>query len=65
MGVTALFQPPVTVRIIEPPVDPTNGLGDVLLASLGLTGVLVLIALAAGAVFAGILFYVRSRSSQE
>jgi hypothetical protein len=61
MGVTALFQPPVTVRIIEPPVDPTNGLGDVLLASLGLTGVLILVALAAGAVFAGILFYVRSR----
>jgi len=41
--------------------DPTGGLGDVLLASLGVTGVMVLIALAAGAVFAGILFYVRSR----
>ena len=61
MGLTAFSQPPVTVRIIEPPVDPTGGLGDVLLTSLGLTGVMVLIALAAGAVFAGILFYVRSR----
>ena len=61
MGVTALFQPPVTVRIIAPPVDPTGGLGDVLLSSLGLTGVMVLIAFAAGAVFAGVLFYVRSR----
>jgi hypothetical protein len=61
MGLTALSQPPVTVRIIEPPVDPTGGLGEVLLTSLGLTGVLVLVALAAGAVFAGILFYVRSR----
>ena len=58
---TAFSQPPVTVRLIEPPVDPTGGLGAVLLTSLGLTGVMVLIALAAGAVFAGILFYVRSR----
>jgi hypothetical protein len=61
--VTAFLQPPVTVRIIEPPADPTNGLADVLLGSLGLTGVLILIALAAGAIFAGILFYIRSRSS--
>jgi ABC-type phosphate transport system permease subunit len=63
MGVTALLQPPVTVRIIAPPEDPTGGLGDVLLGSLGLTGVMVLIAVAAGALFAGILFYIRSRSS--
>ena len=62
MGLTALLQPPVTVRLIEPKNDPTNGLADVLLTSLGLTGVLVLIALLAGAVFAGILFFVRSRS---
>jgi len=61
MGLTAFSQPPVTVRIIEPPADPTGGLGEVLLTSLGLTGVMVLIALAAGAVLAGILFYVRSR----
>jgi hypothetical protein len=62
MGLTALLQPPVTVRIIEPKADPTGGLADVLLTSLGLTGVLVIIALLAGAVFAGILFFVRSRS---
>ena len=60
MGLTALLQPPVTVRLIEPKNDPTNGLAEVLLTSLGLTGVLV--ALLAGAVFAGILFFVRSRS---
>ena len=61
MGLTALSQPPVTVRIIAPPEDPTGGLGDVLLGSLGLTGVMVLVALAAGAIFAGVLFYIRSR----
>ena len=63
MGVTAFSQPPVTVRIIAPPEDPTGGLGDVLLSSLGLTGVMVLVALAAGAIFAGILFFIRSRSN--
>ena len=62
MGLTAFSQPPVTVRIIAPPEDPTGGLGDVLLGSLGLTGVMVLVALAAGAIFAGVLFYIRSRS---
>lgn len=61
MDLTALLQPPVTVRIIEPRADPTGGLADVLLTSLGLTGVLVVLALLAGAVFAGILFFVRSR----
>jgi hypothetical protein len=63
MGLIELLQPPVTVRIIEPKSDPTGGLGDVLLRSLGLTGVLVLIAILAGAIFAAILFAVRSRSS--
>ena len=61
MGLTAFSQPPVTVRIIAPPEDPTGGLGDVLLGSLGLTGVMVLVAIAAGAIFAGVLFYIRSR----
>ena len=63
MGLRAFSQPPVTVRIIAPPEDPTGGLGDVLLGSLGLTGVMVLVALAAGAIFAGVLFYIRSRSN--
>jgi hypothetical protein len=62
MGLAALFQPPVTVRIIEPNTDPT-GLGDVLLRSLGLTGVLALLALVAGVVFAAVLFWIRSRST--
>ena len=62
MGLAGLFQPPVTVRIIEPNSDPT-GLGDVLLRSLGLTGVLALLALVAGVVFAAVLFWIRSRST--
>ena len=62
MGLTALFQPPITVRIIEPDTDPT-GLADVLLRSLGLTGVLALIAVLAGVVLAAVLFAIRSRST--
>jgi hypothetical protein len=62
MGLAGLFQPPVTVRIIDPNTDPT-GLGDVLLRSLGLTGVLALLALVAGVVFAAVLFWIRSRST--
>jgi hypothetical protein len=49
----------IVVRL-APKSDPT-GIADVLLASLGLTGVLVVIALLAGAILAGILFLVRSR----
>jgi hypothetical protein len=62
MGLITALQEPVTVRLIPPDSDVT-GLGDLLLRSLGLTGVLMLIAIAAGAVFAGILYYVRSRSN--
>jgi hypothetical protein len=40
-----------------------NGLADVLLGSLGLTGVIVLGALLLGLVFASVLFWVRSRQT--
>jgi hypothetical protein len=62
MGLASFLQPPVTVRIIQPDTDPT-GLGDVLLRSLGLTGVLALIAVLAGVVVAAVLFAIRSRST--
>lgn len=64
MGVTlaTLLQEPVTVRIVEPHRDPT-GLADLLIRSLGLTGVLALVALLAGVVLAVVLFTIRSRSS--
>jgi len=62
MGLTGLFQPPITVRIIEPDKDPT-GLADVLLRSLGLTGVLALSAVLAGVLLAAVMFAIRSRSN--
>jgi hypothetical protein len=62
MGLAGLLQAPITVRIVEPRTDPT-GLADVLIRSLGLTGVLALIALVAGAVLAAVLFVIRSRST--
>jgi len=52
---------PVIVKIYETPYDPT-GLADVLLAALGFTGVLIVLAVVAAAAFAGILYWVRSRA---
>jgi len=54
--------PPVIVKIMDPPGDP-SGLSDVLIGALGLTGALVLIAMLLAAVFAGLLFLWRSRST--
>jgi hypothetical protein len=54
-------QKPIIVKLLETPHDPT-GLADVLIGSLGLTGAIVLLALVSGALFAGVLFWVRSRN---
>jgi hypothetical protein len=54
-------KPPVIVKLIETPHDPT-GIADVLIGSLGLTGAIVLLAIVSGALFAGVLFWVRSRN---
>jgi hypothetical protein len=62
MALAALLQQPIIVRIVEPNKDPT-GLADVLIRSLGLTGVLALVALVAGVVLAAVLFAIRSRST--
>jgi hypothetical protein len=59
MGLITLAQ--ITVKLVRPNQDDT-GLGDVLLKSLGLTGVMVLIAIVAGIVLAAALFFWRSRS---
>ena len=56
-----LQQNPIIVKIVEPPHDPT-GLADVLIGSLGLTGVIVLAAVLMGALMAGVLFWMRSRN---
>ena len=52
---------PVIIKLYETPYDPT-GLADVLLAALGFTGVLIVVAIVAAAVFAGVLYWRRSRA---
>lgn len=54
--------PSVVVKIVEEPHDPT-GIADVLIKSLGLTGVIVLLALVTGLLFATLLFWFRSRQA--
>jgi hypothetical protein len=55
---------PIIVRIPqEAPKSELSGLADVLLGSLGLTGVIVLAAVLLGALLAGVMYWVRSRSS--
>ena len=68
VGLSALVQStpssPIIVKIIQPqPKSDLEGLSDVLLGSLGLTGVITLAALLLGAALAGVMFWVRSRSS--
>jgi len=53
-------QSPIIVKIVETPHDPT-GLSDVLVGALGLTGVIVLLALVAAVIFGSVLFWIRSR----
>ena len=57
---------PIIVRIpADPPKSELSGLADVLLGSLGLTGVIVLAAVLLGAVMASIMFWVRSREADR
>jgi hypothetical protein len=53
---------PIIVSIPQdPPKSELSGLADVLLGSLGLTGIIVIAALLLGALMAAIMFWVRSR----
>jgi hypothetical protein len=54
---------PVVVKIIEPEKSDLTKLSDVLLGSLGLTGILVLGSILAACLFAGVLFWLRSRDA--
>ena len=54
--------PPIIVKIIEPKKDT---LADVLIGALGLTGVLVLLAIVAAIVFAAVLFWIRRRFARH
>jgi hypothetical protein len=66
-GVTRLFvqSQPVFVHI-DPPVDRNasaiNDLTNVIVGTLGLTGAIVLLAVAAGLVVGGLMFWMRSRA---
>jgi hypothetical protein len=55
---------PVIVKIISPPKDESglSQLADVLIGSLGLTGVIVLGALLLGALLAGVMFWWNRRT---
>jgi len=53
------LQSQIIVKLVDPHKD--DGLADVLLKSLGLTGAMVLVAIVAGLIMAGVLFYLRSR----
>jgi hypothetical protein len=52
---------PVIVKIIQPPHDPTGGLGDVLMGALGVSGVITVVAVLCGIVLGGLMFWIRSR----
>jgi hypothetical protein len=53
---------PIIVSIPkDPPKSELSGLADVLLGSLGLTGIIVIAAVLMGALMAGVMFWVRSR----
>jgi hypothetical protein len=55
---------PIIVKIVQPKEkSDLEGLSDVLLGSLGLTGLITLAALLLGAALAGVMFWVRSRSA--
>ena len=55
-------QPTIIVKLVEPEGDPT-GLAAVLIGALGLTGVIVVMAVLLGLVTGAVLFWIRSRSA--
>jgi hypothetical protein len=55
---------PIIVKIVETPHDPT-GLSDVFINALGLTGVIVVMAIVLGLAFAGALFWYRRATTER
>lgn len=56
---------PIIIKIIDPPSE-IEGLGEVLLGALGITGAITVAALVCGVLVAGVLFVVRrSRESDR
>ena len=57
-----LQQNPIIIRISEPAKSELAGLADVLIGSFGLVGALSILALGAGLLVGGVMFWWRSRS---
>ena len=62
ISLQTLQKPPIIVKLVEPPRDPT-GLAGVLIGALGLAGAITLVAVVFGIVTGAIIFWVRSRRS--
>jgi hypothetical protein len=56
---------PIIIDIKEPESDEIRGLADILIGALGLTGLLVLASILAAVLFAGVLFWFRSRADAD
>jgi hypothetical protein len=55
---------PFIVKVIEPPGDPT-GIADTVIGAIGLAGAMALLALLAGIIVGGALYWIRSRRPLE
>ena len=53
---------PIIVKIIEPPTSELSTLSEVLIKSLGLSGVLAVLGVLFGLALGGVMFWVRRRS---
>jgi hypothetical protein len=56
---------PIIVDITEPPKSELSALSQVLLGSLGLTGVLALMAILLGIGIGGLMFWIKRRRSES
>jgi len=57
-------KPPIIVKLIEPPTDPTGiGIAHVIMQAMGFTGAVTLLAVVMGVLLAGVMYWVRSRSA--
>ena len=57
-------KPPIIVKLIEPPSDPTGiGLAHVIFQAMGFTAVVTLLAVALGVVLAAVMYWVRRRQA--
>jgi hypothetical protein len=59
---TVIQQTPVVIDIRKPPESELSQLSDLLIGTLGIAGLLVLVAVVFGAAIAGLLFWLRSRA---